>query len=391
MSSASDSARHWLAEIFKLPAPAQPFHLLNVCGGHERSITQAGLRSVLPEWLKLVPGPGCPVCVCPEEDIALAIAIAVHHPVTLLAFGDLLRVPVNPRRFRGHGPTPLIPVRIRSLAEAKAAGADIRPIASPLDALAIAQQQQKPVVFFAAGFETTMAPMAALIGQYLRQGLPDNLGFLISGRRTWPAVAQLLNDDKSLTIDGLIAPGHVATVMGMEEWRFVVSDHQLPAAVAGFDSDSLLQAFYRVLVQTQTGTPALENCYPQAVTLNGNTRARQQLDECFLVNEANWRGIGVLPASGYQLRSNFDAVNARVRYGQLCDEIQACGRDRDLPNSCQCADVVMARCLPHECRLYGHTCTPQQPVGPCMVSDEGACRIWWSAGVTQLHLHEVHP
>ena len=193
----------------------KPVRIMNVCGGHERSISVAGLRAILPDNVELVPGPGCPVCICPEEDVYEAIQLALHEDITLVAFGDMLRVPVNaPKR------------EPRSLEQAKAAGADIRPIASPIDAVRIANEDPaRLVVFFAAGFETTTAPVAAM----LAQGVPDNLLVLLSGRLTWPAVALLL-DSGTPGFDALIAPGHVATVMGPEEWQFVVDKHDLPAA-----------------------------------------------------------------------------------------------------------------------------------------------------------------
>jgi len=194
-------ARQWLEKIRRLPLPGR-VRIMNVCGGHERSITMAGLRGALPPEVELIPGPGCPVCVCPEEDVHQAIQLALKEDVILLAFGDMLRVPVNvPKK------------EARSLEQAKAQGADIRPIASPLEAVAIARQNpNRPVVFFAAGFETTTAPVAGM----LAEGVPDNLFVLLAGRLTWPAVAMLLQADKP-GFDALVAPGHVSTVMGPED------------------------------------------------------------------------------------------------------------------------------------------------------------------------------
>ena len=224
------TAKQLLDKIRALPLPTQ-VRIMNVCGGHERSITMAGLRSALPSTIELIPGPGCPVCICPEEDIYLAIQLALHEPIILLAFGDMLRVPVNVPK-----------AAIRTLEQAKAAGADIRPIASPTEAVTIAKANPNvTIVFFVAGFETTCAPVAAM----LAQGIPDNLLLLMSGRLTWPAVALLLDSDTP-AFDALIAPGHVATIMGAEQWRFVVEQHQIPTAVAGFTTESLLAAIYSV-------------------------------------------------------------------------------------------------------------------------------------------------
>ena len=341
----------------------RPVRIMNVCGGHERSISIAGLRAILPDNVELVPGPGCPVCICPEEDVYEAIQLALHEDITLVAFGDMLRVPVNsPKR------------EPRSLEQAKAAGADIRPIASPIDAVRIAKEDPaRLVVFFAAGFETTTAPVAAM----LAEGVPDNLLVLLSGRLTWPAVALLL-DSGTPGFDALIAPGHVSTIMGPEEWEFVVDKHDIPAAVAGFTPESLLAAMYSVLRQLGENRHFLDNCYPEVVRPGGNREARRQLDQVMNVVDANWRGIGIIPKSGFALREAYAAHDARERFRSYADESRK--RVGEMPPGCDCAKVVLGKIYPNQCRLYGAACTPRKPIGPCMVSDEGACRIWWSAG-----------
>jgi len=341
----------------------RPVRIMNVCGGHERSISIAGLRAILPDNVELVPGPGCPVCICPEEDVYEAIQLALHEDITLVAFGDMLRVPVNsPKR------------EPRSLEQAKAAGADIRPIASPIDAVRIAKEDPaRLVVFFAAGFETTTAPVAAM----LAEGVPDNLLVLLSGRLTWPAVALLL-DSGTPGFDALIAPGHVSTIMGPEEWEFVVDKHDIPAAVAGFTPESLLAAMYSVLRQLGENRHFLDNCYPEVVRPGGNVEARRQLDQVMNVVDANWRGIGIIPKSGFALREAYAAHDARERFRSYADESRK--RVGEMPPGCDCAKVVLGKIYPNQCRLYGAACTPRKPIGPCMVSDEGACRIWWSSG-----------
>ena len=358
-------AADWLQELQNLGIET-PLRIMNVCGGHERSISTAGLRTVIPANVELVPGPGCPVCICPEEDVYEAIQLALNEDIILVAFGDMLRVPVNvPRR------------EPRSLEQAKAAGADIRPIASPTEAVRIASDDPtRTVVFFAAGFETTTAPVASM----LAEGVPDNLLVLLSGRLTWPAVAMLLNSGKP-GFDALIAPGHVATVMGPEEWEFVVSDHDIPAAVAGFTPDSLLAAMYSVMRQLRDGRHFLDNCYPQVVRPGGNKEARRQLDAVMEVVDANWRGIGIIPGSGYALREAYAAHDARRRFKSYADASRK--RVGEMPPGCDCAQVVLGKIYPNQCRLYGLGCTPRKPIGPCMVSDEGACRIWWSSGLRE--------
>ncbi len=359
------NANQWLDRIRALSLEHN-IKIMNVCGGHERSITMAGLRSALPANIELIPGPGCPVCICPEEDVFEAIQLALNENIILVAFGDMLRVPVNVKKSQA-----------RTLAEARAQGADIRPIASPTEAVKIARDQPDvPVVFFAAGFETTTAPVAAM----LVEGAPDNLYVLLSGRLTWPAVAMLL-DSGQAGFDALVAPGHVATVMGPEEWQFVVDRHKMPAAIAGFSPESLLAAIYSVLRQRVDSRYFLDNCYPDLVRKGGNPSAHKQLKRAFEVSDANWRGVGKIAASGYVIREEFKKHDARHQFPSYADDARK--RAGQMPPGCDCAGVVLGRIYPNECRLYGAACTPRHPVGPCMVSDEGACRIWWAGGMRE--------
>ena len=359
----STAGKDWLERIHALRFPAR-VRVMNVCGGHERSISMAGLRFALPREIELIPGPGCPVCVCPEEDVHTAIRLAHTGHVTLVAFGDMLRVPANvPKR------------ELRTLDEARTSGDDVRPIASPMEAVKIAiANPHREVVFFAAGFETTTAPIAALIAQRC----PDNLSILLSARLTWPAVAMLL-DSEAPGFDALIAPGHVSAVMGPEQWQFVPEKHGLPAAVAGFELDSLLAALYSVLRQTVEHRAFLDNCYTSVAKRNGNPTARRLIDDTLDVVESNWRGIGLIAKSGYVIKSALERLDARRRF--QIDPYQTCNRAGEMPPGCDCARVVLGKVYPDQCKLYGRACMPGNPVGPCMVSDEGACRIWWSSGV----------
>lgn len=354
------SAKEWLRKIEGLDLPRK-IKVMNVCGGHERTVSMAGLRSVLPKEVELIPGPGCPVCVCPEEDVHAAIQLALGGQVILAVFGDMLRVPVNVPKGD-----------VRSLEQARAAGADVRPLASPLEAVRIARANPThPVVFFAVGFETTTAPVAAM----LLDSPPDNLYVLLSAHRTWPAVAMLLESGER-SFDALLAPGHVSTIMGTGEWLFVVAKHGIPVAVAGFTPESLLAATYSVLRQIVESKWFLDNCYPQVVRPEGNAVARDKMARVLDIVDANWRGIGVIPQSGYLLKPEFAAHDARLRF----PVDQDAGRKRagQMPPGCDCAKVVLGKIYPNECRLYGRACTPRSPIGPCMVSDEGACRIWWA-------------
>lgn len=337
---------------------------MNVCGGHERSISMAGIRNALSDNIELIPGPGCPVCVCPEEDIYQAIQLALHEDIILVAFGDMLRVPVNVPKGD-----------VRSLEQARAAGADVRPVASPLDVVALAiKEPDTKIVFFAAGFETTTAPVAAMVAQ----GLPENLLILLSARLTWPAVAMLLQSGEA-GFQALVAPGHVATVMGAEEWQFVVDRHDIPTAIAGFTPVSLLAATYSVLRQKIEGKQFLDNCYPELVRPQGNTAAKRQMKQVLDVVDANWRGVGIIPESGFNLKNEFRQHDARIQFPSYDEENRR--RKGKMPPGCDCAAVVLGKKYPNECVLYGKACTPQEPIGPCMVSDEGACRIWWASGV----------
>jgi len=357
--------RAWLERIHSLQLP-HTVRVMNVCGGHERSISMSGLRGALPAEIELIPGPGCPVCVCPEEDIYAATRLASQGKAIVAAFGDMLRVPCN-------GPK----AEPRSLEEARAAGGDVRPVSSPEEVLAIARENpSRQVVFFAAGFETTTAPVAGLIAR----GLPDNMTVLLSGRLTWPAVAMLL-DSGSPGFNALIAPGHVSTVMGPEEWTFVAEKHHIPAAVAGFTADSLLAAMYSVLRQYLEDRVFLDNCYAHVARPGGNVTAQRIMNEVLDVVDANWRGIGVIPASGFALKDTLAHHDARVRFA--IEPEQDRKRAGEMPPGCDCARVVLGKIYPNECILYGRACTPRKPIGPCMVSDEGACRIWWASGIRQ--------
>jgi hydrogenase expression/formation protein HypD len=355
------TASQWLQQLHALKLK-NPIKIMNICGGHERAITMAGLRSALPSMIELIPGPGCPVCICPEEDIYAAIQLAIQEKLRVVAFGDMLRVPVNVGKSQ-----------IRSLEQAKAHGGKIYPIASPLEAVQIARQHpDEKVIFFVAGFETTTAPVAAL----LAQGIPDNLLILLAARLTYPAVKMLLNTGEA-QFDALIAPGHVATVMGSAEWQFVVEDYQMPVAVAGFTPESLLAAMYSVIRQLLEKRAFLDNCYPQVVSAQGNPTARKYLTETMQVVDANWRGIGIIANSGFALRNTELAVKTHF-FDYREDARKHAGM---MPPGCDCAHVVLGKIYPNQCSLYATACTPRTPVGPCMVSDEGACRIWWSGGM----------
>jgi len=363
----SQQARYWLEKIHALDFN-EKVKIMNVCGGHERSLSMAGIRGVLPKNIELIPGPGCPVCVCPEEDLYLAIQLAITKDICLVAFGDMLHVPVNAPKNEA-----------RSLQQAKAKGADIRAIASPQEAVSIAHAApQKQIVFFVAGFETTTAPVISM----LAEDMPDNLLLLLAARRTWPAVEMLLQSD-TCGFDGLIAPGHVATIMGTSEWSAVAKEYHKPVAIAGFDSDSLLAAIYSIIRQLQENHNFLDNCYGSVASLEGNTYAQQLLNYYTDIDSAIWRGIGSIPNSGFELKKEFQQWDAKSHFPAKVDFSRK--RLGKMPAGCDCAQVVLGKIYPNECHLYGKACQPRNPVGPCMVSDEGACRIWWTTQKNHRH------
>lgn len=358
----SVTAKQWLERVRALPID-RTIRVMNVCGGHERTISMAGLRHALQPQIELIAGPGCPVCVCPEEDIHDAIGLALRNGVTLVAFGDMLRVPASMPKSEPC-----------SLEAARGKGGDVRPIASPREAAATARANPgREVVFFAAGFETTTAPIAAMIAE----GVPPNLSILLAARRTWPAVATLL-DSEQAGFEALIAPGHVSAIMGPEEWRFVAEKHGITTAVAGFEIDSLIEGLHSVLRQHLEGRAFLDNCYSNVAKPGGNPTAQRLIAQCFDVVDANWRGIGVIPQSGFALKPQLERLDARRRFA--LDPDAARKRAGEMPPGCDCARVVLGKIHPNECRLYGRACMPRSPVGPCMVSEEGACRIWWASG-----------
>ncbi len=356
-------ARDLIGGIARLNLPKK-VRILNVCGGHERVVAHAALRDALKDQVDIIAGPGCPVCICPEEDIFYAIHLALNENAVIASFGDMLRVPCN-QDCQG----------ARSLIEARALGAKIEAISSPLDIFDIAEKHpDHKVVFFAVGFETTTAPIAASLSS---RELPENLFILTSTKKTWPAVKLLLSDDDH-HIDGLVIPGHVATIMGTKEWSFVSDDHHLPAVVSGFDPLKLLQAIFYICKQISEKRSELQNGYGEVVLEEGNKKAQALIDKTFETVDSDWRGVGEIKDSGYALASSLADREARHNFTPLQRSHRSAGK---MPRGCQCAAVVMGKKDPLGCGLYGKHCTPSKPIGPCMVSDEGTCHIWWQGGI----------
>ena len=336
-----------------------PFHSIkfcHVCGTHEWTITQYGLRSLLPESVDVIAGPGCPVCVLPAAEIDEAIFLALKG-VTLVTFGDLLRVPGSEG----------------SLQEARASGGDVRIVYGLGDAVKMAEREpDKDFVFFAIGFETT-APSTAV--EVLNKP-PENFSFLVAHRLIPPAMELLLGVG-DLHIDGFIAPGHVSTIIGIRPYEIFPKAYHMPTVVAGFEPLDVLFALSMLLQQIKEGEARLENEYKRSVTREGNIKAQKLMQNVFNVVDGHWRGLGKLPLSALALREEFATYDARKKYGIRIE------RSRDLLPGCLCHLVMIGKIKPPECSLYMEACTPQTPKGACMVSIEGTCRIWAKHKVTK--------
>lgn len=342
-----------LAELLGRLAPRQPVRIVHVCGTHEISITEHGLRSLIPESVEVLEGPGCPVCVTSTWDLDRAVQLSLGGAI-VCTFGDMMRVPGT---------------RL-SLEEAKAGGADVRTVLSAADAVEVARQNPKSeVVFFAVGFETTAPGTAAV----LLDSPPPNFSVLSAHKLIPPALSALM-ELPDVRIDAFLAPGHVSTVIGAHAYEGIASAFGVPIVVGGFEPLDVLYALALILRQLQEGEALVENAYVRAVRPEGNVRAQGLLRRAFEVTDARWRGIGVIPGSGLAIRAGLSLWDATKKFaveGELGEEI--------IPG-CRCADILVARAVPTDCPLFGRVCTPLSPVGPCMVGAEGACHVWYRYG-----------
>ena len=336
----------------------RPLRFMEVCGTHTVAIFRGGLRSLLPESVIHLSGPGCPVCVTHDSEVAEFFELARRPDVILATFGDLMRVP---------GPDG------RCLKHAQAEGARVEVVYSPMDALTLAVQNPgSTVVFPGVGFETTAPAVAATVLMAQARGI-HNFAVLSCHKLVPPALEALLADP-DCAIDAFLLPGHVSTVLGLAPYAFVASRYHRPAVVAGFEPADILDALCRIAAQIDSGRAAVENAYPRAVHENGNPKAREILETVFTVTDARWRGLGLIAQSGLELCSRFDEFNARKRFD--LKPIEA----RPIPG-CRCGDVLKGRISPTDCPLFGRACTPAKPVGPCMVSTEGSCSAYYKYGL----------
>ncbi len=338
------------AEIGERADPQRTYRIMEVCGGHTHAIFRFGLAQLLPKNIELIHGPGCPVCVLPMGRMDVGLAMAEEQDLIFTAFGDMMRVP-------GSTGSPL---------ESKARGADIRMVYSPLDALKIAQQHpDRPVMFFAIGFETT-APSTAVTLMRARQANVENFYVFCNHILVNPAIRALLEMD-DMRLDAFIGPGHVTTVIGCDAYRFVAEEFRRPIVVSGFEPVDILQSIAMILRQMNAGVAKVENQYSRAVPWEGNPAARAALDLVFETRAAfEWRGMGEIPDSAYALCDEFAAFDAEKQIGVH-------GQTLPDPVEAQCGDVLKGALKPCDCRLFGTSCTPENPVGALMVSSEGAC------------------
>jgi hydrogenase expression/formation protein HypD len=334
----------------------RPIRLMEFCGGHTHAIMRYGLRSLLPPTVDLRSGPGCPVCVTANADLDRAIALSRVPDLILTTFGDMIRVPGSRE----------------SLQDAKASGADVRLVYSTLDALQIARENPaRPVVFLGVGFETTAPTVAAAILQAQAESL-QNFSVLSLHKLTPPATRAIL-DSGEIALDGIIGPGHVTTIIGADAWEFLPSEYGIPVAVAGFEPLDILRAVADLVDMIEDEEPAVSNSYARSVSQRGNLTAMEVMGRAFEGGAADWRGMGVVPDSGLGIRSELE------RFDAACIYHVDPGPTKE-HKGCRCGDVLRGTVTPPECPLFAKACTPVRPIGPCMVSAEGACAAYYQFG-----------
>jgi hydrogenase expression/formation protein HypD len=345
------------AEILAAVEPGRHYKIMEVCGGHTHSIYKYGVDDLLPSNVELVHGPGCPVCVIPMGRVDDGIAVAHHEGVIFACFGDMMRVPGS----------------AGTLLDAKAEGADVRMVYSPLDALRIARQNpDREVVFFAIGFETTAPSTALTLKRAKAEGL-RNFSCLCNHVTIVPPLRALL-ESPDLRLDGFIGPGHVCTVVGARPFEFIPADYRKPVVISGFEPLDLLQAVHMIMRQLGLGRSGVEVQYSRVVPYEGNLRALEVMAEVFeLRPHFEWRGLGFISQSALRLSAAYADFDAEVRY-------KVPGVRVADPKACQCGEVLKGVIKPWECKVFGTACTPEHAIGTCMVSPEGACAAYYNYG-----------
>jgi hydrogenase expression/formation protein HypD len=334
----------------------RPARLMEFCGSHTAAILKFGLRQLLPPEINMLSGPGCPVCVTDQADIDRAIALAKMPGVILCTFGDMLKVPGS------YG----------SLAEARADGCDVRTVYSTLDALQIARDNKaRPVIFLGVGFETTAPTIAASILQAKSEGINNYSVFSLA--KICPPVMKALLDGGEIKIDGIICPGHVSAIIGAKPYEFIPRDYSIACVIAGFEPVDILMAVDMLLKQIESQKPAVEIAYSRGVSASGNLVAQKLMEDVFEPATSSWRGVGEVAASGLAISPSYADYDAAHLFKMNV------GPAREQPG-CRCGDVLRGAIQPDQCPLFRHICTPERPVGPCMVSGEGACSSYYLYG-----------
>ena len=347
-----DMARRYLDDIHL--AVTQPWAIMEICGGQTHSLVRNGIVDLLPGEITMVHGPGCPVCVTSIELIDKAIQIAKTKNSVLCSFGDMLRVPGNSG----------------SLLKAKAEGADVRIVYSPLDAVQIAlKEKQKNIVFFAVGFETTAPANALSVLQAKQLGLHNY--FLLSSHVLVPPAMEALLQDPETRIDGFLAAGHVCAVMGTTPYLPIVKKYKIPIVVTGFEPIDLLKGLLHCIRQLENGEAMLDNQYARVVSANGNEHAKKLIDQVFEISDRNWRGIGVLSMSGLDLNADYRTFDANCKFQMHIHSME-------MENKCMAGQVLKGLKKPRECPQFGVACTPENPLGAPMVSSEGSCAAYYN-------------
>jgi hydrogenase expression/formation protein HypD len=357
-------ARAVAAQIASTADSGRTYHFMEFCGGHTHAISRYGIEDLLPANVQMIHGPGCPVCVLPIGRIDDAIRLAEHKEVTLCTYADLMRVPAS---------------KGRSLLKAKAAGADIRMVYSTLDALDIAAANpDRQVVFFAIGFETTTPPTALAIKMAIDKGL-KNFSVFCNHVLTPVAMRAILQSGdgaqgEAVSLDGFVGPAHVSTVIGARPYSFVAEEFHKPVVVAGFEPLDVMQAILMLIRQVNEARHDIENQYIRAATLDGNRKAQAAMTEIFEIRDSfEWRGLGEVPKSALRLRSAYADYDAERRFAIITQKAE------DNP-ACECGAILRGVKRPSDCKLFGTLCTPESPMGSCMVSSEGACAAHWTYG-----------
>ena len=346
-----DLARHLLDQISA--TATRRWAIMEVCGGQTHSIIRHGIDQLLPDQIEMIHGPGCPVCVTPLEIIDKALAIAARPGVIFCSFGDMLRVPGSSS----------------DLFRIKSAGGDVRVVYSPLDALKLARENpDREVVFFGIGFETTAPANAMTVYQAKRLGV-ENFSLLVSHVLVPPAIAAIM-ESPTCRVQAFLAAGHVCSVMGTGEYPPLVDKYQVPIVVTGFEPLDLLEGIRRTVIQLEAGRYELENAYPRVVPPEGNPAAKAMLNDVFEVTDRAWRGIGVIPGSGWRLSPKYSFYDAEARF-------EVGGIHTDESAICRSGEVLQGLIKPHECAAFGKECTPRNPLGATMVSSEGACAAYY--------------